>query len=98
MVQGQPRRRRCMMGFYGFVLEHDGSVYPCVNCEGTSFGNLLTTSFEQLWFGGIAEQARRQLRTSCCPTCTSMCYVQPTSATEIIALKLLKLSRGKLLG
>ena len=79
MIQGRSRSRRCMMGFFGFVLEHDGGVYPCVNCEDASFGNLLHEPFEQVWFGRQANEARRQLRASCCSTCTSMCYVQPVT-------------------
>jgi MoaA/NifB/PqqE/SkfB family radical SAM enzyme len=84
MIQGYPRSRRCMMGWYGFVLEHDGSVYPCINCEKAGFGNLLTDSFESVWFGKQADSARRQLRASCCPTCTSVCYPQPVNALEVI--------------
>jgi radical SAM protein with 4Fe4S-binding SPASM domain len=91
MIQGHARSRRCMMGFFGFVLEHDGSVYPCVNCEDASFGNLLHEPFEQVWFGRQAEEARKQLRASCCPTCTSMCYVQPVNAVELIQTKWLQL-------
>jgi MoaA/NifB/PqqE/SkfB family radical SAM enzyme len=83
MVQGEPRRRRCMMGYYGFVLEHNGNVYPCVNCEGNSFGNLLTDSFENVWFGPSANDARRALRVECCPSCTSMCYPPPSNALEM---------------
>jgi MoaA/NifB/PqqE/SkfB family radical SAM enzyme len=86
MVQGNPRGRRCMMGFYAFVLEHDGNVYPCVNCEKNSFGNLLTDSFQELWFGGRANDARRELRSACCPTCTSVCYPLPVNAREVAAL------------
>jgi MoaA/NifB/PqqE/SkfB family radical SAM enzyme len=84
MIQGRPRRRRCMMGWYGFALEHDGSVYPCINCERASFGNLLTDSFESVWFGEQANDARRQLRALCCPTCTSVCYPLPINALEVI--------------
>jgi MoaA/NifB/PqqE/SkfB family radical SAM enzyme len=84
MMQGHPRGRRCMMGFYGCVLEHDGNLYPCVNCEQHSLGNLLTDSFEDVWFGERAAQVREQLRASCCPTCTSMCYPLPINALEVV--------------
>jgi radical SAM protein with 4Fe4S-binding SPASM domain len=87
MVQGKRRARRCMMGFFGFVLEHDGQVYPCVNCEGASFGSLLSEPFEKIWFGDGAEAARGRLRASCCPTCTSMCYTQPVNALELLEVK-----------
>jgi MoaA/NifB/PqqE/SkfB family radical SAM enzyme len=83
MIQGRRRSRRCMMGFYGFTLEHDGSVYPCVNCERRSFGNLLDDSFEKAWFGAEADRVRRQLRASCCPTCTSACFPPPANALEL---------------
>lgn len=84
MMQGQPRGRRCMMGFYGCVMEHDGNLYPCVNCEQHSLGNLLTDSFEDVWFGEQAAEARQQLRALCCPTCTSMCYPLPINALEVV--------------
>lgn len=84
MVQGKPRSRRCMMGFYGFVLEHDGNIYPCVNCERVSFGNLLTDSFDDIWFHGNSDEVRKQLRSSCCPTCPSMCFTAPINAGETI--------------
>jgi radical SAM protein with 4Fe4S-binding SPASM domain len=69
-----------MMDFYGAVLEHNGDVYPCINCEHSSFGNLLTSSFEEVWFGERANEARVRLRASCCPTCTSVCYPLPVNA------------------
>ncbi len=83
MLSGRPRSRTCMMGFYGFVLEHDGSVYPCVNCETRSFGNLPRQSFDEVWFGDQATEARRRLRTNCCPGCTSMCYPAPVNILEL---------------
>jgi MoaA/NifB/PqqE/SkfB family radical SAM enzyme len=92
MVQGAPRGRRCMMGLYGFVLEHDGCVYPCVNCERRAFGNLLDDPFEEVWFGPQAEEARRQLG-ACCSTCTSMCYTQPVNAVELAQATWMRLRR-----
>jgi MoaA/NifB/PqqE/SkfB family radical SAM enzyme len=87
MIQGQTRSRRCMMGFYGAVLEHNGDVYPCINCEHSSFGNLLTSSFEKVWFGERANEARVRLRASCCPTCTSACYPLPINALEVAQIR-----------
>jgi radical SAM protein with 4Fe4S-binding SPASM domain len=84
MMEGRPRGRRCMMGFYGFVLEHDGRVYPCVNCERRPFGDLRSESFEEAWFGPQANEARRELRQRCCPTCTSMCYTQAVNLWEMV--------------
>jgi MoaA/NifB/PqqE/SkfB family radical SAM enzyme len=86
MLGGAPRGRRCMMGFYSFVLEHDGSVYPCINCEKRSFGNLLHRSFKEIWFGSQAADVRRRLRQDCCPTCTSLCYPLPVNLLEVVDL------------
>jgi MoaA/NifB/PqqE/SkfB family radical SAM enzyme len=83
MLQGNSRLRRCMMGFYGCVIEHDAEVYPCVNCESQSFGNLLSDSFERIWFGERATQVRENLRVSCCPSCTSLCYPLPVNFYEV---------------
>jgi len=86
MLRGHRRRRRCMMGFYDFVLEHDGQVYPCVNCEHASFGNLLEQPFEKIWFGHQATEGRRNLRKTCCPECVSMCYLAPANPLEVAKL------------
>jgi radical SAM protein with 4Fe4S-binding SPASM domain len=98
MLQGKPRRRKCMMGHYVFILEHDGGVYPCLNCEGTCFGNLLRDSFEDIWFGRQADDARRQLRARCCPACSSICYSQPVNALEVIDMVWRRLPIGQVLG
>lgn len=86
MLQGSKRHRACMMGFYGFTLEHDANVYPCVNFETSSFGNLLEQSFDEVWFGKQAETLREELRQTGCPTCVSACYTAPTGAGEMIKL------------
>jgi MoaA/NifB/PqqE/SkfB family radical SAM enzyme len=84
VIQGKPRSRKCMMGVYSFVLESDGKVYPCINCEEICFGSLLTDPFEDVWFGKQANQAREKLYTQCCPNCTSACYPLPVNALEVI--------------
>lgn len=86
MVLGKPRQRRCMMGFYGFVLEHNGEIYPCVNCEQRSWGNLIDMSFNEIWFGPCATLGRYRVVQECCPTCTSLCYPLPVNAFEVIQL------------
>ena len=72
-----------MMGFYGFILEHDGHIYPCVNCESYSFGNVVEQAFDAVWFGAQAAEARKNLRETCCPTCPSMCYTPPAGPLEL---------------
>ncbi len=91
MIQGNPRARTCMMGYFGFVLEHNANVYPCVNCEHVSFGNLLMHSFDEVWFRGTSDEVRKELRASCCPTCTSMCFPPPANASEVVDLAVRKL-------
>lgn len=84
MLTGAQRGRRCMMGFYGFILEHDGNIYSCVNCEQYSFGSVLTQSFDEVWFGPQAVDARRKVRETCCPSCVSMCYTLPAGPGELM--------------
>jgi MoaA/NifB/PqqE/SkfB family radical SAM enzyme len=83
MLAGGERGRSCMMGFYGFILEHTGEVYPCVNWEQQSFGSLLHEDFDDIWFGERAHAARAALRESGCPTCPALCYTLPTNAAEL---------------
>lgn len=83
MLGGAQRGRRCMMGFYGFILEHDANIYACVNCEQYSFGSVLTHSFDEVWFSPQAEEARRNVRSTCCPNCVSMCYTLPAGPGEL---------------
>lgn len=83
MLQGRPRYRRCMMGFYSFVLECDGIVYHCPTSEEIGLGNLLTDSFEDVWFGEQANAVRRQVRTQNCSTCPAACYPSPINVLEL---------------
>jgi MoaA/NifB/PqqE/SkfB family radical SAM enzyme len=87
MFQGAERSRRCMMGHYDFVLEYNGDVYACVNCETYSFGNLFETSFEEIWFGSRAIKARQQVQKNCCPTCPSPCHAPPVDAGELLKIR-----------
>jgi MoaA/NifB/PqqE/SkfB family radical SAM enzyme len=86
MLQGKPHRRRCMMGVYDFVIECDGVVYHCPTFEKIGLGNLLTDSFENVWFGEQANAVRRQVRALYCPTCPSACYPAPINALELAEL------------
>ena len=86
MVVGANRSRRCMLGFYGFVLEHNGEIFPCVNCEEGSFGNILHLPFEKIWFEGVSVKIRKELRKNCCPTCTAITNVHPVNLKEVIEL------------
>jgi MoaA/NifB/PqqE/SkfB family radical SAM enzyme len=83
MLGGAPRGRTCMMGFYGCILEHTGEVYPCVNWEMQSFGNLLHERFDDIWFGERAYKARQALRETGCPTCPALCYTLPVNGAEL---------------
>lgn len=86
MLEGNPRERTCMMGYYNFILEHDGNVYPCYTSETHPFGNLLTESFESVWFGEQANASRQYTQESCCPGCPASCYTHPVSPREVAQL------------
>jgi MoaA/NifB/PqqE/SkfB family radical SAM enzyme len=88
MVSGAQRSKVCMMGYYGFVLEHDGAVYPCVNCESKAFGNLRKDNFGTIWRGAEAQKLRQDMRADCCPTCASICYTLPANLGEVIDVSL----------
>jgi MoaA/NifB/PqqE/SkfB family radical SAM enzyme len=88
MVFGAQRSKVCMMGYYGFVLEHDGAVYPCVNCETKAFGNLREQSFGKIWKRPDAKQLRQDIRANCCTTCASICYSLPGNVVEVIDVSL----------
>jgi MoaA/NifB/PqqE/SkfB family radical SAM enzyme len=84
MVEGALRSKVCMMGYYGFVLENNGTIYPCVNCETKAFGNLRKQTFREIWWGANADRLRREIRAECCPTCASICYSLPGNVVEVI--------------
>lgn len=83
MVNGEKRNRRCMLGYYGFVLEHDGRIYPCVEHEVKAFGNLLEKPFEDIWFSDYAVEVRTALAKKGCPNCPAISYQQPASFGEV---------------
>ncbi len=93
MLSGSTRARTCMMGFYGFILEHTGDVFPCVNWEMESFGNLLNDDFDAIWFGEKAHHARISLRDTGCPSCPALCYTLPTNAQELAQSAIKRVSR-----
>jgi len=88
MVLGAQRSKVCMMGYYGFVLEHDGAVYPCVNCETKALGNLRKQNFKEIWEGSDIHKLRQNIRADCCPTCASICYTLPGNIIEVMDLSL----------
>ena len=94
MLRGRDRRRPCMMGYHAFVLEANGDVHPCVNCEQVMFGNLLKRSFRDIWWGKRARQLRQELHQGCCPSCTALCYLGFSNVGELIAAGMARL-RGE---
>jgi radical SAM protein with 4Fe4S-binding SPASM domain len=87
MIDGAKRSRTCLMGFFSCVIEHTGEVYPCPMWEYESFGNLLTNSFDEVWFSEQAQAARHKLRLTGCPDCTSICYAGPIGISEMLQNK-----------
>ena len=83
MLDGETRQRKCMQGFFAFILEHTGDIYPCVNWEQQSFGNLLTQDFDDIWFGERAYIARQALHETGCPSCPALCYTLPVNPKEL---------------
>ncbi len=99
MVRGAPRGQTCMMGYYSFVLEFNGDVYACVNCEKRTFGNLRRQSFLEIWRGASANKVRQDVRTNCCPGCASICYVfpgNPQQVADIAFHRIIKYIRSKM--
>ncbi len=88
MLGGGTRKRTCLMGFFGCVVEHMGDVYPCINWENERFGNLMEQPFDDIWFGEQAQQARYNLRATGCPSCPSMCYPHASGPKEVLGEKL----------
>lgn len=86
MIQGKSRRRRCMMGAFNFILDSDGTARHCLLCEESRYGSLLTDSFDAVWFGPEANEARRQIRARRCPSCSAGCHLSPVNAGELAEL------------
>jgi radical SAM protein with 4Fe4S-binding SPASM domain len=93
MLNGAPRSRICLMGYFGCVVEHTGEVYPCPIWEYESFGNLLEQSFDDVWFSEQAQSARYKLRKTGCPTCSSMCYPHAVGLNEVLQEKVMNVQR-----
>lgn len=93
MLLGKPRQRRCMMGYYSFVLEYNGEIYPCVNCEQQSLGSLIEKPFDDIWFGPQAALIRGRVAQECCPNCTSLCYPLAVNCFEVIELTVRRIKR-----
>ncbi|MFL5807779.1 MAG: SPASM domain-containing protein, partial [Roseiflexaceae bacterium] len=93
MLDGAPRSRTCLMGYFGCVVEHTGEVYPCPIWEYESFGNMLEQSFEDIWFSERAQAARHNLRRTGCPTCSSMCYPHAVGLNEVLHEKAMNVQR-----
>ncbi len=93
MLDGAPRSRTCLMGYFGCVVEHTGEVYPCPIWEYESFGNLLEQSLDDIWFSDRAQAARHNLRRTGCPTCTSMCYPHAVGLNEVLQEKVMHVQR-----
>ena len=74
------------MGAFNFILDSDGTVRHCLLCEESRYGDLLTDSFEAIWFGAEANEARRQIRALCCPSCPAGCHLSPVNAGELAEL------------
>lgn len=96
MLMGNKRERPCMMGYYGCTIEHDGSVYPCVNYEVNAFGNLLEQDFDDMWFGPQATVVREKLHREACPTCAASCYTSPVNTGELVRLAMRRVARTAL--
>jgi MoaA/NifB/PqqE/SkfB family radical SAM enzyme len=83
------------MGYYGLVLEHDGQVFPCVNCEEAAFGSLLKQRFRDIWWSRETTSARRRMRAECCSTCPSICYTLPDGVSDVARLTWHRLRRNR---
>lgn len=85
MLQGAQRSRRCMMGYYIMYVRMDGKVFPCINSGDAVLGDLRVQSPEQVWRGPAPDAARRTVRSEFCPSCSSACDNDFTSAGELVS-------------
>lgn len=85
MLDGAPRGRRCMMGYYMIHVRYDGVVQPCLNSADLVLGDLTRQSPEEIWYGADAGAKRKTVRRQHCPTCTSACYSDVTGVTEVLS-------------
>lgn len=72
----EPRRPTCTSLRSHLTIEHDGTVSTC-GLRNPPVGNLAVSSFEELWFGGRAEEARRVVER--CSGCWSPEEVLPSA-------------------
>jgi MoaA/NifB/PqqE/SkfB family radical SAM enzyme len=77
-LRGEPRPLPCTMGSGGgFVTAPDGNVLPCNSMiEKVVMGNLKRQSWDEIWTGSHAEEARRRV-ASCTVPCWSIGNAAP---------------------
>lgn len=75
-----PPRQKCMSAFTYIRLAPDGEVTPCTLKNGLKMGNIRHQSFEEIWLGSAAQEARRQV--SACSGCWVECDVIPSFAYQ----------------
>ncbi len=77
MLDGEKRNLGCQFGRSLIMLEHDGSVHPCMNAENIKFGNILTEDVKDIWFSKKTDALRKQLYENHCDFCQASCGINP---------------------
>lgn len=67
----------CRAGRESFFLDPEGNVYPCLTLN-RKLGNLLESSFDEIWSGGQAENVRGAV-----DRCTLPCWMICTARTSM---------------
>ena len=81
-MNGKPRVMKCTMATDSFFVDPFGYVRPC-NVMNLPFGNIKEKSFQEIWTGPEAEEARKKVEV-----CKENCWM----------IGALAISRGKTRG
>ncbi len=94
-IKNNPRLLPCKMGFNTFFLDPLGEIRPCNVMEET-MGNLKEKTFDEIWYGKLAQKVREKTRT-----CQQNCWMIGSVAEpmkENILVPLRWILRTKLFG
>jgi len=68
----------CIFQGSGILLEPNGDVYPCMSFQKFKMGNLMETSFSEIWQQDRLEKIYQEM-AGYCPRCGSDCFIEKAS-------------------